>query len=144
MKTGKRITASLCAALLLALLLSCNSLTFAESSDSSAFIPQLEDFAGEYTCSTISFGDNVVPLGEGAPYTLTITGDEAVVVGIQELGTDPLKLSFENGELFWIPPEEDVRVFTLRRQEDGLVTLTFDQIPEAPVFRFELVPQSEE
>ncbi len=137
----KTISALLCAVLLLTSVMAVGSL--AESSEAAAYVPQLEDFAGEYTCSTISFGDNVVPLGEETPYTLTITGDEAVVVGIQELGTDPLKLFFENGELYWIPPEEDVRVLTLRRQEDGLVTLTFDQIPEAPVFRFEPIKSEE-
>ncbi len=71
------------------------------------------------------------------PYTLTIDGDEAVVVGLSELGTDPLKLQFENGELYWVPPEKDVRVFTLRLLEDGTVTLSFDTIPEAPVFHFD-------
>ena len=131
----KTIPALLCIALLFTMIMVYGSL--AESSDATAFIPQLEDFAGEYTCSTIAFGDNVVPLDEKTPYTLTITEDEAVIIGIKELGTDPLKLCFENGELYWIPPKEDVRVFTLRLQEDGLVTLTFDTIPEAPVFRFE-------
>lgn len=137
----KTISALLCAVLLLTTVMAVGSL--AESSEATSYVPQLEDFAGEYTCSTISFGDNIVPLDEETPYTLTITGDEAVVVGIQELGTDPLKLYFENGELYWIPPEEDVRVLTLRRQEDGLVTLTFDQIPEAPVFRFEPIKSEE-
>ena len=103
-----------------------------------ASIPQAEDFAGEYTCTTISFGDDVLPLQE-EPYMLTIDGDEAVVVGINELGTDPLKLQFEDGELYWVPPEEDTRVFTLRLLEDGVVTLSFDTIPEAPVFRFDPV-----
>ena len=133
----RKMTALLCAVLFLAVPALCGSL--AESSDTAGDLPQMEDYAGEYTCSTISFGDQVVPLGEEVPYTLTISGDEAVIVGITELGTDPLKLFFENGEMYWIPPEEDVRVFTLRLQEDGLVTLTFDTIPEAPVFRFERV-----
>jgi len=35
--------------------------------------------------------------------------------------------------------EEEAPVFTLRLQEDGLLTLTFNMIPEAPVFRFERV-----
>ena len=100
--------------------------------------PTAEDFAGEYSCTTIAFGNNIVPLGED-PYTLTIDGEEAVVVGIKELGTDPLKLQYDDGELYWVPPEESERVFTLRLLEDGVVTLTFDLIPEAPVFRFDPV-----
>ncbi len=137
----KAITALLCAALLLVAAV-CPGL--AESSAPDAFVPLPEDFAGEYTCSTIAFGENVVPLDAEAPYTLSITEEEAVFSGIAELGTEPLKLCFEDGEFYWIPPEEDVRVFTLRLQEDGLVTLTFDQIPEAPVFRFEPVPSEAE
>ena len=35
--------------------------------------------------------------------------------------------------------QEEAPVFTLRLQEDGLLTLTFNMIPEAPVFRFERV-----
>ena len=39
----------------------------------------------------------------------------------------------------YAPPEDDERVYTLRLQDDGVVTLTFDRIPEAPVFRFDPV-----
>ena len=106
------------------------------TSNADDMTPTVKDFAGEYTCTTISFGKDIVPLQED-PYTLTIDGEEAVVVGINELGTEPLKLRFEKGELYWAPPEEDVRVFTLRLLEDGIVTLSFDTIPEAPVFRFD-------
>lgn len=133
-KTMRRF-AWLCVALFLALSVSGSGHTaFAESDPA----PTPEDFAGEYSCTTISFGSNIVPLQE-EPYTLTIDGDEAVITGISELGTDPKKLQFEDGELYWVPPEENVRVFTLRLQEEGLVTLTFDGIPEAPVFRFDPV-----
>ncbi len=131
----KRKPAFLCAALLLAVFAVFGGL--AEAADAAASVPRPEDYAGEYTCTTISFGDHTVPLDEETPYTLAIAGDEAVITGIKELGTDPLKLSFEGGEFFWIPPEEDARVFTLRLQEEGLVTLTLDGIPEAPVFRFD-------
>lgn len=137
----KTMSALLCAVLLLIPLMAAGPL--AESAEAPADVPQAEDFAGEYTCSTLGFGDNVVPLDEKEPYRLSIAGDEAVVNGIEQLGTDPLKLSFENGELYWIPDGEEVRVFTLRRLEDGLVTMTFDQIPEAPVFRFEPVKAEE-
>ena len=76
-------------------------------SDSMDPVPVLEDFAGEYTCTTISFGEDVVPLQEEESYTLTIDKDEAVIVGFKELGTDPIKLQFEDGELFFMPPEEE-------------------------------------
>ncbi len=149
MKTGKRITASLCAALLLALLLACNSLTFAESSDSSAFIPQLEDFAGEYIGKFISFGENMIPLDEKEYYTLIIEGDEAIisegiVTGTNGSDTMTIKLVYENGELYWQPDDSDVKVFTLRMLEDRTLTITFEVNPDIPVFHFELVPQSEE
>ncbi len=149
MKTGKRITASLFAALLLALLLACNSLTFAESSDSSAFIPQLEDFAGEYIGKFISFGENMIPLDEKEYYTLIIEGDEAIisegiVTGTNGSDTMTIKLVYENGELYWQPDDSDVKVFTLRMLEDRTLTITFEVNPDIPVFHFELVPQSEE
>lgn len=136
-----RHTVRFCIVLLIMIFVYCSGqAVFAASASSSVSIdaePVLEDFEGEYTCTTISFGENIVPLDEEEPYTLTIKGEEAVVTGLDELGKDPLKLQFEDGELFFIPPEEEERILTLRLQEDGLVTLTFDKIPEAPVFRFE-------
>ena len=158
MTRNKRAVSWLCIVFLLAAIMGVGKReAFAASADTPAngagekvnqsaavdMAPTPEDFAGEYTCTTISFGNNIVPLDED-PYTLTIDGEEAVVVGLNELGTDPLKLQYEDGELYWIPPEESERVFTLRLQEDGVVTLTFDPIPEAPVFRFDPVEPTPE
>lgn len=135
MNRNQKWISTLCAVLMLAVLLCCGRQQ-AFATETPAFVPTPEDFAGEYACSTISFGELVVPLEE-EPYTLSIDGDKATIIGIKELGTDPLPLSFAEGELYFMPPEEDERVFTLRLQEDGLVTLRFDRIPEAPVFRFD-------
>ena len=107
-----------------------------ETSDEAARTPKLEDFAGEYICTGLAFDDNIVPLGEDESYTLKIEGDEAVITGMEELGTDPKELVFEDGEMTWTPPEEEEPVFILALEEDGIVTLTFAMIPEAPVFRF--------
>lgn len=148
MRRDKRIAAWLCAVLLLAAVMGFGNpaalATSAEAQNNGAdgsandSWPSLEDFAGEYTCTTIMFGSNVMPLQE-EPYTLSINGDEAAIVGFEELGSDPLKLQFEDGEMYFAPPEEDERVYTLRLQDDGVVTLTFDRIPEAPIFRFDPV-----
>ena len=153
MNRNRRAVSWLCVAVLFAAILGFgNREAFAASADMPANVaeekvsqptatdmtPTAEDFAGEYSCTTIAFGKNIVPLDED-PYTLTIDGEEAVVVGIKELGTDPLKLQYDDGELYWVPLEENERVFTLRLLEDGVVTLTFDPIPEAPVFRFDPV-----
>ena len=106
----------------------------------------LEDFAGAYTCTGLSFGENIVPLSEDESYTLTIEGDEAVITGMEELGADPKTLIFENGKLSWTPPEEEQPVFILDMEEDGIVTLTFTINPEIPVFRFtpDAKPETEE
>lgn len=131
-------TLLLCSMLLLALLLAWNALGAAESA--AAPVPQPEDFAGAYLCTTISFGEDVIlPLEGEGPYILKIDGYEALIDGIPELGTEPLPLQYAEGELYFQPAEEDERVFTLRLLEDGTVTLTFDRIPEAPVFRFDPV-----
>lgn len=137
MKKNKNWITALCAVFLLTALLCCGR-QVAFATDAPDFVPELEDYIGEYTCTTISFGELVVPLEED-PYTLSIDGEEATIDGFNELGTDPLPLIFEDGELFFMPPDEDERVFTLRLLEDGLVTLSFDRIPEAPVFRFDPV-----
>ena len=110
-------------------------------SDTAADASEPAGFDGEYVCTTISFGDNIVPLDDG-PYTLSIDGDTAVIVGIEELGTDTKTLEKEDGTMYWIAPD-GARVFTLRLLEDGTVTLTFDTIPEAPVFRFDPVQKTE-
>lgn len=149
MKTGKRIAALVCAVLLLALLLACDSLAFAEAAETPVSIPQLEDFAGEYIGKFISFGENMIPLDEKDYYTLTIEGDEAIisegiVTGTNGSDTMTIKLVYENGELYWQPDDSDVKVFTLRMLEDGTVTITFEVNPDIPVFHFELVQQAEE
>ena len=129
-------TLLLCAVLLV-LLTAWNVQGFAEPA---APVPQAEDFAGAYLCTTISFGENVIlPLEGDGPCILKIDGYEALIDGIPELGTEPLPLQYAEGELYFQPAEEDERVFTLRLLEDGTVTLTFDRIPEAPVFRFDPV-----
>lgn len=138
MKRNKTWITLLCAFFLLAALLSCGG-QVAFAAEAAEFEPMAEDFVGNYTCTTISFGELIVPMEEEEPYTLSIDGDEATIVGFNELGTDPLPLSFKDGELFFMPPDEDERVFTLRLLEDGVVTLSFDRIPEAPVFRFDPV-----
>ncbi|MBQ7519786.1 MAG: hypothetical protein IJU12_05660 [Clostridia bacterium] len=130
-------TILLCAVLLLAALMAWNIQGFAETA---APVPQPEDFAGAYLCTTISFGKDVIlPLEGEGPYILRIDGYEALIDGFPELGTEPLPLEYAEGELYFQPPEENERVFTLRLLEDGVVTLTFDRIPEAPVFRFDPV-----
>lgn len=153
----RKLLALLFAVLFLTAFTDCgNSKAFAESapkpgpeesaslSDAHDSTPTSEDFTGEYTCTTIMFGKDTVPLQE-EPYTLTIDGNEAVIVGISELGADPLTLQFDEGEMFWVPPGEGQRVFTLRLTDGGAVTLRFDAIPEAPVFVFDpLVPALEE
>lgn len=149
MKTGKRIAALVCAVLLLALLLACDSLAFAEAAETPVSILQLEDFAGEYIGKFISFGENMIPLDEKDYYTLTIEGDEAIisegiVTGTNGSDTMTIKLVYENGELYWQPDDSDVKVFTLRMLEDGTVTITFEVNPDIPVFHFELVQQAEE
>lgn len=149
MKTGKRMTALLCAALLPALLLACNGLSFAESRDAPAFIPQLEDFAGEYIGKFISFGENMIPLEEKDYYALIIEGDEAIisegiVTGTNGPDTMTIKLVYEDGVLYWQPEGSDVKVFTLRKLEDGTVTITFEVNQDIPVFHFELVQRAEE
>ena len=149
MKTGKRIAALVCAVLLLALLLACDSLAFAEAAETPVSIPQLEDFAGEYIGKFISFGENMIPLDEKDYYTLTIEGDEAIisegiVTGTNGPDTMTIKLVYENGELYWQPDDSDVKVFTLRMLEDGTVTITFEVNPDIPVFHFELVQQAKE
>ena len=128
----KRFCVFLCLFLMTAL---CCVMASAETPVDPANV-RLEDFTGNYICKTISFGKNIVPLQDG-PYTLAINGDEAVINGIPELGTEPLKLLLEDDGLVFIPPEEEVRVFTLRFENADLLLLKFDAIPEAPVFRFE-------
>ena len=129
-------TLLLCAVLLV-LLTAWNVQGFAETA---APVPQAEDFAGAYLCTTISFGEDVIlPLEGDGPCILKIEGYEALIDGIPELGTEPLPLQYADGELYFQPADEDERVFTLRLLEDGMVTLIFDRIPEAPTFRFDPV-----
>ena len=129
-------TLLLCAVLLV-LLTAWNVQGFAETA---APGPQAEDFAGAYLCTTISFGEDVIlPLEGDGPCILKIEGYEALIDGIPELGTEPLPLQYADGELYFQPADEDERVFTLRLLEDGMVTLIFDRIPEAPTFRFDPV-----
>ena len=100
----------------------------------------LEDYAGEYTCVCLFMQDNLIPatpetMQEAEIPTLKIENDEATFTGFAEMGTDPVKLTFEDGMLYF-EPEKDDRVFTLQLLEDGMVTMKFNQIEMAPVFCF--------
>ena len=95
-------TILLCAVLLLAALMAWNIQGFAETA---APVPQPEDFAGAYLCTTISFGKDVIlPLEGEGPYILRIDGYEALIDGFPELGTEPLPLEYAEGELYFQPP----------------------------------------
>ena len=100
----------------------------------------LEDFAGEYICTSLMMQGNLIPatleaMQTAEKPTLTIKGDEATFTGLEEMGTDPVKLTFEDGQLYF-EPEKDVRVFTLHLLQDGMVTMKFNMIEMAPVFCF--------
>ena len=140
MKTGKLIALLLCLAALLGAL--------AAAEEAEAFVPQIEDFAGTYVGRSISFGDNIIPLGEDEYYSLVIEGEEAlisegIVTGTNGPGMMAIQLIYENGEMHWQPEGADIKVCTLRLLSDGTLTVTFNVNPNIPVFRFEKAEEEE-
>ena len=103
-------------------------------------VPTAEDFAGAYACTHMIVNGQ---MQEADPETLrvdqlptmTVADGFATFTGLTEMGTDPVPLDYADGALCFIP-EPSTTVFTLNLLDDGMVTMTFNMIPNAPVFCF--------
>ena len=97
-----------------------------------------EDYEGNWVCTYADIGGRLFEaesdlelLGMDSLLTLKIENGTAAFTGLAELGTDPLPLTFSEGNMCFMP-EENVTVFTLRLLQDGTVSMNFNMIEFGP------------